>query len=335
MIKYSDFIKSRIYAYTNIVPALERAALLNETPIGEYNNRYIFERKNSFTLGSETNAISSCGFLIKVIECTNCGHQEFKGYYRCKSRYCPTCARLKSYIWCAALYPKLKDWIDAGYYVTFGNFTIPNTEDLQQGIDTINNAWRFMTNKLYKKEFKQRFDGGIKSLEVKRGKYSHLWHPHFHCIFLSKQKKKDFDFMRNAWQKAVEHVGGGKANPPDMHGVRNNNEKGFIANILEVVKYITKLNDLVKMEPEDISHLYYTMKGAHTINPWGCLRGTLKKVEKIDEEENEDKIVGYVCKKCGCTEGVLKEISDNIWRGIQDMDNYEESCTFSSERERE
>lgn len=167
---------------------MEKAALANgKIPVDKNYSRLIFQ-DNPNSIGKEINKIQFCGNVVQSITCTQCGERYFKGYHRCKSKYCPTCAKLKSYIWAAHLMKYFDGWLNNNRKIFFANFTVPNTENLKDALTTINNAWRYMTNKLVPKEWKKRFDGGLRSLEIKKGSKQGLWHPHLLVVLILRQK---------------------------------------------------------------------------------------------------------------------------------------------------
>lgn len=151
-----------------------------------------------------------CGQFVNVIECNSCGKNHYVGHNRCKSRWCVSCNRVKSLAWLARLIPVLQDWIEQKKYVFMLNFTIKDLPDLSKGIDIINDAFRNMTNgdKNNRQKWKDRFPGMIRSLEVKIGEGSGLWHPHLHCIVLQDRYGKYFKEIKEEWNHAVKLAGG-------------------------------------------------------------------------------------------------------------------------------
>ena len=75
-------------------------------------------------------------------------------------------------------------------------------------------------HKQMRKEFKNRYHGGVRSLEVKIGENSKMWHPHFHTMVLKrKYSADDYSFLAPAWSKSVEAAGGGKYGSENQEGI--------------------------------------------------------------------------------------------------------------------
>lgn len=324
MIKFERFKRTRKAAQKIVAPAFKNAG----------------ELLGAAELIEEGKKINNCGAIIKVLQCENCGNQYFRNFFKCKSKYCPTCAALKGSIWCAKLYPRLQQWLQDGKYVCFATFTIPAQDNLETALETIYNAWRYMTNKLVAKEWKTRFAGGLKSVEIKIGKNSKKWHVHIHALVLRAKYGRDHHFLREAWIKAVQHILGKETivNMPRIESIKetakNNKEKDrILAAICETVKYMTKVN--TNMTPDQLKECFNLLKGRRQIACWGNLYGLSKTVEKEMEEDSDNQIKSFEC-ECGCTIGHFIELWDNTntnWQEKELAGNYNEVCKFNAIKE--
>lgn len=310
MLKFAKFKKTKGISKYIVVPAFRAAGI-----------------------EKEANRLHGCGTIIKTIQCDNCNKNYFKSYNRCKSKYCPTCMKVKSLIWTAKIYPEIKKWIESGKEVSFATFTIKNQENLTIALNLLYDSWRFMTNKHVPIEWKNRFSGGIKSIEVKKGKYSDKWHPHIHALIFKDNTNKDYHFIKKAWEKSTSHIFGtdtkvGSVDIRNINKSTSNNEILFAC--LEAVKYMTKLKPNTK--PEELKVLYNELKNRRQISTWGILRGINNRVEKEMDEESENEIVNFTCKICGCTSSHLNQLYEKseTWLDDLQLDNYEEVCTFTS-----
>lgn len=301
MQKYSKYKSKRLYVKEHIAPALKNAGLND-----------LAER------------LLDCGDIIRVATCDYCGAKHFAGNAsRCMSRFCPSCARMRSNAWCVRLIPVLKDWRDSGKYLFSMGLTIRDTERLADGLDIIKKAWRNMVHddKSSRKVFKSLFCGGIRSIEVKTGKNSRLWHPHIHSIVLKDHFSNDFNIVRELWNKAVIASGGEpgdseKGGSVYMHGFRT--DKTIIENVMETVKYITKAK--WDNEPKErIVELVSNTKNLRNIQGWGVLARLPKEV--IDESKtlNERILENKVCKICNCSELTLDKLWNNAELDLHDL----------------
>lgn len=219
-------------------------------------------------------------------------------------------------------------------YVCFGTFTIPNQEDLEVALDVVYKAWRYMTNKLVPAEWKKRFAGGVKSVEVKIGKYSKKWHVHIHAMFFRDKYGRDHHFLREAWIKSVQHfLGDVQVNVPRIESIKNKattkKEKDIILGaICETVKYMTKINH--DMETYRLVEAFNNLKGRRQISCWGILRGLTKKVEEVMDDESENLVESFKCATCGSTLSEFLEIWDEAGNGYKDltMKEFKDVVTF-------
>lgn len=288
----------------------------------------VFEKASLY---DEADKIASCGNYIHTIKCDNCGTQHFKGFTRCKSRYCAICNKAKSMLWVAKLYPYLKAWLDSGNYVVFVNYTIRDRQSLSDGLRVLQEAWRHMTheNKQTRKEFKRRYEGGVKSLEVKIGENSQMWHPHFHTLVLKRSfSDDDYSFLAPAWSKSVEAVGGGKYGTENQEGIvylesfsgyskkggkKLSYEERLLKSIMEVVKYMTKF-DYVNDTTDRLTEMYNSLKGHRQLSTWGVLYRVPREVEQSLESMTDEQISDFVCQICGCTKGTLDKLHRSVWK---------------------
>lgn len=123
---------------------------------------------------------------------------------RCNdNRFCPNCKKLNLSAAIHNFRPHFDKLLNEGYNPYLVTLTIPNVsgEQLRQTIDMLNTAFRKMFNALnYELEnvttkgFKERlikFDAGYKVLEITCNNDFNTYHPHFHCIFFSKDMMPD------------------------------------------------------------------------------------------------------------------------------------------------
>ena len=252
-------------------------------------------------LTERADRISACGDFKDVAECQDCGTWHLYGLSSCKDRLCPICQKKRALLWFTKVTPLMREYLDKAYYVNFITFTIKDMSDLKQAIDIINKAFRYMTNghKQLAREFKKRFIGGVQSLEVKRGKNSGLWHPHFHCLVVKYVYSKDFEWLKQAWNNAlcvVTGLYGQKLGSVFIQGFMQTEQKGLETAICECFKYMTKFD----FPASDVLELVNVMSNRVTIRTWGCVRFKLATFN-VEDELNQPlaKIEACACRVCG------------------------------------
>lgn len=258
--------------------------------------------------------MDDCGKMISMIECNNCQTKHFAGFNRCKSRWCVTCNHVKVLAWVARIVPVIEDWLAGGGNVSMLNFTIKNVEHLDDGLTIVNESFRAMYHTSSKRQrWKERFPGGVRSLEVKKGENSFLWHPHIHSIVLQPAGyRKDFDWLKDEWENCTSRQWRKIfLDVPDKVGsvwIKKVTGKNLLKSVCEALKYIIKPEKVIYEEKANLLECVETLKGKRQINTWGLLRGLAKKVDEDIERTEERKLTEFICQRCGCTEGQLRKM---------------------------
>lgn len=254
-----------------------------------------------------------CGQLINTITCRQCGTVHFAGYWRCMNRWCVNCNRIKIKSWLARLIPILEVWLDEGKFLTLLNLTIKDTVTLEEGLMQIETSWRMMqnNNKVFRKRWKARFPGGIRSLEVKRGKYSKQWHPHYHCLVMQDTKEKDFEWVKEAWEHCTKLCSCRTDEKQGSVYLKQIKRDKLLVGVVETLKYIMKPENSLYENTSDLQEAWMNLKGKRQVNTWGLLRGLSKQVEEDMLHIEEKKLTEFICQRCGCTEGQLESIMYN------------------------
>ena len=116
--------------------------------------------------------------------------------------------------------------------------------------------------------------GGVCSVEFKRGQNSGQWHPHMHMIWLCSEAPDAHQLSRE-WEALT-----GDSFIVDVRPMY-----GEIDGFLETFKYALKFSDL---ELSDNLHAYKTLKGKRLINSFGALRGVEVPEELTDDDLDDD-----------------------------------------------
>ena len=256
-----------------------------------------FERNH---LWDDAERLNDCGKFINAIECTDCKAKHFIGFRRCKNRFCTKCAYVRSLSWLAVLMPILNKWIEQGNYLQLLTLTVRDGPYLEERLKFINGAWRtFYSGSSIRKHWKETFPGGLRSLEVKIGKGSGIWHPHIHCLVMKDFYSLDYPWLKDRWKQLTGDSG-------SVH-IKGLNTKNLLKSAAEVVKYIIKPEQSIYSDDLKFNQLYYNLKGRRQISTWGLLRGIREvDLEEALETQDEKKLEQFVCSQCGCTEGELK-----------------------------
>lgn len=267
--------------------------------------------------------LKMCGQMIHIIECKACKTKHYAGNWRCMNRWCVNCNRVKVKAWIARLVPILKEWLDAGNYITILNLTIKDTETLADGLRLLEISYRSMQNgdKELRKKWKERFPGGVRSLEVKRGKNSKNWHPHYHCLTMQNTYNKDFNWLRDSWERFTWQTAGNdykeyeklSRKEKDKHKLgsvwlKEINQDNLLVGVVETLKYIMKPEMSLFKSRDDLTEAWELLKGKRQVNTWGLLRGLNKLVDDDIEHTEEKKLTEFICQQCGCTEGHLESV---------------------------
>jgi hypothetical protein len=294
-LRYNRYLDSKKFTENQVIP------LVNELARKAGENR--FERQEWIKLADR---MKNCGQYTYWIQCSACGSREFQGFTSCKVRYCVACARKKALLWVARLMPVVSEHISQGGNVALITFTYRNQENLAEMIQIMQTAWRsFYNDSSTAKIFKERFMGGIRSMEVKRGAGSGLWHVHFHCLVLTPAEwQRDWPWILEKWKQVTD--GNGSV---DVRGIRK--KQGIVKAVIETVKYICKPGDI--KNADDFRTVYWALKGKRQINTWGKLRGLAKKIElEMDQSFEEKKLTEFICQKCGCKEGIIVKLLESL-----------------------
>lgn len=289
-----------------------------------------FENVSEY-LPFEADRLRACGYSIHAAICTDCGSRHYVGHTSCRHRWCAKCAHKKSLSWLARLSGPLLDWVENGGKLALLTLTVRDTDKLTDSLTLLEKSFRYMVNhdKTIRQKFKERYPGGVRSLEVKIGKGSGKWHPHLHCLLLqTKKRQRDIDWLREAWQRAVRiNSGADDGNGIlDIRVIDTKKDNGITKGILESVKYITKAdNDLFTQKHEsrknrdDIPRLveaFQALYGKKAQSTWGVLRGLLKEVDEYFHSYEENKLKEFACQACGATEA---QVSGFLYDQIKDF----------------
>ena len=302
-----------------IIPALES--------IGEFKNAEL---------------VANCGRYVNVINCVSCDTKHFGGACSCRVRYCFNCLHKRLLCWLVVLIPVFEEWYVEDNYISMLNFTVRDSMPLKVPLEMLENGFRklYHEDKIRRRHWKERFPGGIRSLEVKLGKNSGEWHPHYHCLVMQKGGvfEKDYDWLIEAWHEVIGHNGmkvkqkngtydWGWNGHLRIKKIDDKGNKGILHAVKESLKYIVKVENKENgkatrnfyRNKELFEDLYTTLKNKKQTSTWGLLYGLKSKVDEDFKKETVSSLMNFICQKCGCTEGELKMILSDTSEILYDV----------------
>ena len=218
---------------------------------------------------------------------------------------CANCEKARTARTLANWVPKIRETLklNAEYVPCLITLTVKDGEHILERIQHISDALGRLRKK--KKNANrgtgvvgqfQMIEGAVWHLEVKRGRNSGLWHPHFHGICL-RHRDTPFDLsaMRAEWNKATggdswnidvqlttfarEMISSGL----DAGAVDELHPELLMGDLCEVLKYVTKPGE----SPVDMVDVYKAVYGKRLVRTWGLLYGL------TPQEADNDAITNY------------------------------------------
>lgn len=193
------------------------------------------------------NRLADCGSFIELSEKGKVVSANF-----CKNRFCPICQwRLsrKTFGKVAKMQAYAEDK-QPDYQYIFLTLTLENCKNLQDGLSTVLEGFRTLTND---RQFKKRQGGLIRSVEVTYNAKTKTWHPHIHVILGVPPDYFQKNYLTNwGWQDLWTRCVNTEYKPiVDVRAVKGD-PLGAIA---EISKYMVKPFD-IQSAPGDVPRLY-------------------------------------------------------------------------------
>lgn len=227
-----------------------------------------------------------------------CGHWlVFRDYYTinqnrliaadfCKKHLlCPLCAIRRGAKYIQSYLPKYEQVVaeNPTYKGVMITFTVANGDNLMERVNHLRNSLRKLMEqrsqyrngkKGYSYTEMSNVEGGVYSIEVKRGENSGEWHPHIHMACLV-SADVDQEQLRQEW----------KAITGDSHIV---DVREFYSDVVdsfcEVFKYALKFSE---MSYADNLEAFWKLTGARLVSSFGCLYG-VKVPDNLEDDPLED-----------------------------------------------
>lgn len=245
--------------------------------------------------------LAVCGEYVRVLRCGRCGARHFGGYVRCKDRFCVVCEHARAVIYVARIYERMRMYPDLKWSLL--TLTLRDMEDLGSMVWRIKNGWRVLTNtsKVWRQKWRDRMQGYVCTMEVKRGSRSGKWHVHMHVLVGQAEFGRDYGWLKEAWKE----ITGGDGSV-DIRGVKN-----ALKGALEVSKYCFKPGEYV---PGDYGALIWNLRGVRRVSTGGVMRHLGRVVERDMDEVDEKQLGQFVCQLCGFDQATLESIRYELLR---------------------
>lgn len=238
--------------------------------------------------------MEGCSSYLVRRTCCSCGKEKYHAD-RCGDRFCPTCARIRSARLARRYGAGIAEYSVGrhGYLVTLTYRNAATLPDRKRIAADVRNLMRSAFWKPY-----GGVEGGLYSVELTYNRKTDTWHPHVHALLFTRGELPCFTDAGGVVRWDVRMV-----NQPvsDLwRGITGGsfivNGKPFNGNVEEVVKYITKLDELVSMPEHRLAELCAWTKGRRMVSLFGGLYRM-----KLDENEDEDEAGRDAPCDCGCT----------------------------------
>ena len=282
--RFERFLKGREFMHEIVLPAIEKC-----TPDDAFSS------------------IRRCGNTVNVLQCDRCATKHWKGFVRCKSKFCIPCSSVKTKIWLSKLVPILTEQIEKGNHVSLLSLTLVNHEIGELGImiDRLNDAWRIMINgRGNRDKWSQNILGGVRSLEVKIGKDG-KWHAHLHALLIH-PKARFYEWIKAEWEKAsacaMDLPKGSKVGSIDIRTIKT--AQGSMRGVIEAVKYPMKPENGFWDNLDAVQEVIQTLPRRKQTQSFGIVRHMVSLVDQADEVD-EKRLDNFICQACGCDSATL------------------------------
>jgi len=178
--------------------------------------------------------------------------------------------------------------------------TSRDTDDLVKQFDMINSGFKLLWNRgklsrhrAYRSTAFSSVMGCTRSIEIKRGRNSGLWHPHIHALLLVDGKLDQAQVVEE-WAELVgqtveETRGAQYLEPVDLRPRRGDDiqDASVIGAFMECFKYAMKFDE---MTSEDLVSAFVALRGRRFLQSYGCVYG-IPEIDYEDELLEDDSLL--------------------------------------------
>jgi hypothetical protein len=220
--------------------------------------------------------MAACSWQIKERVDIDTGEMQYYSDRHCHKRHCPICEARRSRKLVGKYSARINGLMASeglnGYHLTL---TFRNTDELPD----LKTSRKIIRNFFRRKFWKERgYKGSLMSFEITQNEKTGQWHPHFHCLILT---ERPFDCLPD-----------GKWTLPENQAVADlwsDCTKGesfivrgtaFTGDLRELVKYLTKTQELDSMNDTSFEKLYRWTAGKRFVSTTGILYGMAEEIER-------------------------------------------------------
>lgn len=238
-----------------------------------------------------SNALKNCGDYLHFRDYYTIEERKLLNAYFCKRHLiCPLCAIRRGAKQVRAYMEKLEIILQENHNLKayFITFTIKNGDILNERYRHLTDSFRKLLQarrdsyKPNRRFFEFAYaDGGVYSIEFKRGSGSGLWHPHIHCLVLAKHSI-DQNKLRSEWKEFT-----GDSHIVDVQECYGDS---IVDSFCEVFKYALKFGDL---SLEDNVQAFEDLSGKRLTGAFGLFYG-VKVPDSLLDSEIEDADLPFI-----------------------------------------
>lgn len=235
-------------------------------------------------------AISECGTFLQYATDKKVENRKLFTANFCQNRYCPICAKNKSFKDAKDVKIITEYLRDSGFEFLFATFTAPNCsqEELKDEITAYNKS----LERMFKRQKYNFIQGYVRKLEItfnddKSSKSYGTFHPHLHLLIAIDKSYFGRKYVSKQewlvdWRKAMRD---NTITQVDIKKVSLDSRKNNIdKSILELTKYITKDFDFYS-EVDVFENFYKGTKGKQMFSFSGIFRDAKRKLKNKELEK--------------------------------------------------
>lgn len=193
----------------------------------------------------------------------------------CNLRWCPLCARSKSWIYSQQLIP----WLNSARYPKFLTLTAKHREDdLRDQIDDLYDAFKRLRRRSI---FKKNVFGGVWFFQIVKSSKTQAWHPHIHILIDSKYIKQQT--LSDEWLSVT-----GDSFIVDIRAVKDKKKAIEYAS-----RYVARPMSLRGLSDTEMLELFDSFHNRRLCGAFGSARGISFNAKNLDQSGEWVKIGTY------------------------------------------
>jgi hypothetical protein len=221
--------------------------------------------------------LAACHRTFRHWRCEN-NHDWAEAENSCSLRICPHCSHRRSLI----LAGRMKKAVVGRSGLRYVVLAEVNTADLKTGIASLFRSWTRLRQSV---RWKRKVKGCVLALEVTRNREEGTWHPHLNLLI--EGDYFPFEELNQLWLKATK----GKGHTSFIRAA----DAGTVR---ELIKYVTKLSDLIA-DPPALSEFLTAIDSLRLLRTYGSFFRLT-----VDDEENPG-VCCPDCEKAGLSPGSI------------------------------